>query len=344
MSDFIKQCIEYLKDKENVIGFSEKLRPKIVNGKEVEDIKVIRVYVSKKVEEAKLKAKDIVPKVMCNSETDVIEIGEVKAFVDRTSKIRPVELDVSVGNIVITAGSLGMKYVTKEGNSLGLPAGKVLLGSNAHVLTDNDPSKEIDGIKEKRIAQPGVVHDAMWFNNLVGDYVWHQVIYPKEYISECEVSKAISKFLNKVSKFLHRRTTFKAIVEDRSNYVDFALYEPTVEHLSKVVGDFIKPEDKFVGHLFAGSEIVGVVFGLDKILPYGIEPLVNYSTERLKIGDIVKGASFWGDYETEVVDDSAVITVNYGNFLATFEDIILLKNSNVIRGGWSGSSWFLKGI
>jgi len=339
-----KACFDELKGKKNFIGFSKGLKPAIVNGKAVDGTVVRRIYVSKKEEITCLKEKDVVPATLCGTETDVIEIGEVKAFeIDKTARIRPVEIGTSTGNIMITAGSSGMLYEIVEGNVLGLEAGKIVLGSNAHVLTDDDVSKTPSQVKEKRIVQPGVYHQPLWMNNVVGDYLWHQTIYPSVYHSDCFISNKLSNGLNKVSKFLNRRTIFRPVVEDRTNMVDFAVYTPTTQHLAKVVGDFIKPEDKFVGHLFAGSEMVGIIFGLDRVLPFGLKPLMPYSEEHLKVNDTVKGVSFWGEYETTVMDDSAVMTVNYNDYDAIFEDVILLHNANVIRGGWSGSGWFIKG-
>ncbi|RLI16842.1 hypothetical protein DRO41_00080 [Candidatus Bathyarchaeota archaeon] len=46
------------------------------------------------------------------------------------------------------------------------------------------------------------------------------------------------------------------------------------------------------------------------------------------------------NYETTVTDESASIQVNYGNFTALFNDVILIRNeNNTIKGGWSGSGW-----
>ena len=344
MNKTIKACYDELKNKKNVIGFSKNPKLNITNGVEANGTYVRRIYVTEKEPLSDLKEEDIIPETVCNTKTDVVAIGKIKPLeIDRMDKFRPVELGISTGNIAISAGSSGMLYETLENNMFGIEAGKIVLGSNAHVLTDNDVAKTPDQVKEKRIVQPGVYHSPIWFNNVVGNYLWHKQIYPSTYHSSCKVSNLVANALNATSKLLNRRTTFKAVVEDRINTVDFAVYDPTTEHLAKVSGDFIKPEDKFVGHLFAGSQMVGVMFGLDKILQFGIKPLLPYTDEHLKVKDVVKGVSFWGEYETTVFDDSAVITINYDNYDAMFEDVILLKNEGVIKGGWSGSGWYLKG-
>jgi len=55
----------------------------------------------------------------------------------------------------------------------------------------------------------------------------------------------------------------------------------------------------------------------------------------------VKGCSFWCSYQTRVTDPRAAVTVSYGSFRAYFEDVIMVHNEGVIKGGWSGSGWRL---
>ena len=69
---------EKIKDKKNVVGYSKKLRKRIKDGREVEE-KVIRIYVSKKVDPARLDLKNLIPKEIEGVPTDVVEIGEMKA-------------------------------------------------------------------------------------------------------------------------------------------------------------------------------------------------------------------------------------------------------------------------
>jgi len=99
--------------------------------------------------------------------------------------------------------------------------------------------------------------------------------------------------------------------------------------------------DLFIGHLFGGSDTTGVICKVGNIISEGYTPVIPYTTE-INVGDKVKGCSFWQQcYTTEITDTSAVITVNYNTFLATFSDMILVKNENVIQGGWSGSGFRL---
>ena len=324
-----------IKNKPNVVGYSKTLKPKIKNGK-VLDRLCFRVYVEKKVPESELLPEEIIPKtVILNEgeiiETDVVEIGKIRALVDKTGKFRPVELGVSIGNWNITAGSLGMLYKKDD---------KIYAGSNAHVLVD-DPSKSPSMVTEKRILQPGPYHGGKKIENIVGYYAWHKRIVPIG-ANNCTLAKITVTVLNWISKILGRKTRFKIYsIEEKVNHIDFAVYYPTVEHVLKVA-DGSLTDEVFIGHLFAGSSRVGVICKAKYIVEEGYIPLVPWS--EVQMGDIVKGCSFWCNYETEVIDESAVVNVSYGNFIARFDDVILVRNDGTIKGGWSGSGWrFIRG-
>ena len=70
---------DMIKGKKNVVGYSATLKNKIKNGKIIPNTKVIRIYVSKKEPTITLDAEHVIPPVINGIETDVIEIGNVKA-------------------------------------------------------------------------------------------------------------------------------------------------------------------------------------------------------------------------------------------------------------------------
>ena len=323
---------EEIKKKANVVGYSKTIKNKIINGK-VTDIPCIRIYVRRKIKPKKyLLPKDIIPATIEGIYTDVVEIGELRAPPDgfemistsKTDKFRPVKLGVSVGHWDITAGSLGMLYRYK---------GVEYAGSNAHVLTPN-PSLPVEKITEKRILQPGAYHGGKNPDNVVGEYAWHKRIVPIGE-SNCKIGQSICRTMNKLLAILGRRGRFHYITQVTNN-IDFAVYEPTVPH-SIEVADKSLSDEPFIGHLFAGSEKVGIICKVKYIIEEGFYPLVEPT--EVKDGDIVKGCSFWCNYQTIILDESAVTTVSYGDFIAEFEDVIMVKNDKVIRGGWSGSGW-----
>jgi hypothetical protein len=76
----LKKIWNSIKDKKNVLGYSESIKTRIKNGKTIDGTKVMRIYVSKKERIENLEAEDIIPKIMDGIEIDVVEIGELKAL------------------------------------------------------------------------------------------------------------------------------------------------------------------------------------------------------------------------------------------------------------------------
>jgi hypothetical protein len=334
----------------NVVGWSNVWMPRERIGVLKFKSPVVRIYVVKKISSLILKDEEIIPAFTSVRswrtlffkkwfDIDIVEIDLPVAFsgVDKTKNFRPVELGVSVGNEAITAGSLGMLYITKDN--------KVLAGSNAHVLTDDDPSKTPSQVVRKNILQRGAYHGGKVPDDVVGQYLWHQQIYPIDIPSNCIPSNAIVRFLNWFYEKCGFLTRYHITATD-NNTIDFALYTPSVEHVLKIADKSIDPiKSPFIGHLFAGSEQIGIICKIEEILAqakdYIEKPLSEYTT--VKINDVVKGCSFWCNYETVVTDINATVTVGYGTFSAVFTNVILVHNDNIIRGGWSGSGWYKTG-
>lgn len=100
----------------------------------------IVVTVTKKLPREQLSEKDLIPRIINDMPTDVIEVGELSLLsVDRTKKYRPVPLGVSVGNIKITATGF---LVEKDG--------RIMMVSNNHVFACMNKCK-----KGSLIVQPG---------------------------------------------------------------------------------------------------------------------------------------------------------------------------------------------
>ena len=102
---------------------------------------MVNIYVTRLTPELEAE----LPKEIDGVETNIIEIGEVIAFdEDPTMKHRPAFPGISIGNIDITAGTLGAVVIDNE---TGL---KVIL-SNAHVLT----TSAVQNTSSLEILQPG---------------------------------------------------------------------------------------------------------------------------------------------------------------------------------------------
>jgi len=77
--NILKKIWLKIKDKKNVIGYSESFKKRIKNGKEIDGTKVMRIYVSKKEPIENLDAEDVIPHIIEGIETDIMEIGSIIA-------------------------------------------------------------------------------------------------------------------------------------------------------------------------------------------------------------------------------------------------------------------------
>ena len=332
----LKKLYERIKGKANVIGYSGRLQPRLRKGQVVPEEKCFRVYVSKKVPLAQLRAEDVVPSVIDGIPTDLVEIGEVKALsgsVDRTGFFRPLVMGISVSGGNVTAGTLSIPFKDAKGN--------VYLSSNSHVLVDN-PSQPPEQVTNKVIKQPGNydIRNHGWDVNdpkyVVGEYFWHQQVYPIGGNSGCSIAKVWSGIYNILAKALNRKTRLTPVLEV-ANKIDFALFKPSVEYKLEVLELDITGK-KFVGLLFAGSDYSTIICKASNIVETGYTPVIEYSDA--KVNDIIfKSGRTTGTTKGTVLDDSGNVTVNYGDFNAWFEDIIIA--TAISQPGDSGSSTYV---
>lgn len=136
----------------NVIGYSETLKPRVKNGKELFGTETIRVYVTKKKSKLKLLfTGGKVPRKINNIETDVVEIGELKALAAMPPNPRhgmwgSLIGGISIGHEKITAGTFA-RMVFMDGKPYALSNNHVLANS---LFKNGDQSKAGD-----KIYQPG---------------------------------------------------------------------------------------------------------------------------------------------------------------------------------------------
>jgi hypothetical protein len=132
----VKRIWKRLKKFPNVVAFDNDFQPRIKNGQIVPNTKVFRIYVSKKLPKSQLAPEDVLPqylfyKINVDStlehvETDVVEIGVVKALVDDPKKkYRPVKAGVSACHVNCTACTLTGFFRDKD-------TGQFYIGLNNH--------------------------------------------------------------------------------------------------------------------------------------------------------------------------------------------------------------------
>ncbi len=129
-----------LMTKPNVVGVGVGFKE--TQGKTTGEL-CVKVLVNRKLATDTLQAEELVPKAFDEIRTDVIEVGELRAFQTPTSRWRPAPGGVSIGHYQITAGTLGCIVRDRD-------TGERLILSNNHVLANSNNAKIGDAI-----LQPG---------------------------------------------------------------------------------------------------------------------------------------------------------------------------------------------
>jgi hypothetical protein len=305
----------------NVTGYAKTLQKRQRDGKVFEEW-VLQVHVTRKVSEQKLRKKDVLPKAYDDIPIDVVEVGELRALaLKKTDKIRPLVAGISIGNLSITAGTLGF-YFEKDG--------EIFLGSNAHVFSE-DPSEATS--EETRIVQPGSYDGG---SEVVAEYYWHKQLYPLG-ASNCGIANGVAGIANFVARAFGRHTRLIAITQE-VNQIDFAVARILSCPYEFKFFDVDLPPDEFgfVGLGFAGSDQVGIVCKEKYILAEGYKP-IGYEGIEVSLGDTVHKTGRTSCHTTaQVIVDSVYETVNYGSYMVAFDDVLM--TSKLLEPGDSGSS------
>lgn len=298
MNDVTKKLFK----KQNVVlvGMGKKITAGVNTGRDA-----IVVGVTKKVWLEALSRKNVIPKKIKGVETDVIEVGEIKALdaqdaPDHKLKYRPAPGGVSIGHKDITCGTLGM-VVKRNGVRHIL--------SNNHVLANENKASIGDSIYQPGPYDGGTADDeiAKLSDFVPIEFNGGSPIPPP---SDCPIAKLIVFLENGAYKFFRRKSRFPSAVvpQDITNKVDCALARPD------------KDEDV-----------------LDSILEIG-EPSGEAEAD---IGMKIKGSGRTsGLIYDEIAIIDAVAQVQYSSGFAIFEDQLVTVGP-MAQGGDSGTSIFM---
>ena len=333
MNEIDKLCKKLLKYP-NVTGYAKMLQKRIRKGETVDE-QCIQVHVREKVSEKMLRMQDIIPRALEGMPIDVVFVGDLKIplppkrkvmVAEKTGTIRPLVAGISVGNVAITAGTLGA-FMEKAKSP---DKGEVFLGSNSHVLCD-EPKNETSG--EKRIFQPGRYDGG---SEAVAEYYWHKQLNAQETPSTCGISEGITGFLNSMSKALSRKTRFITVVEE-TNLIDFAVARLITPWENKFFDVEFPPEKfEFAGLGFAGSDQVSLACKSKYILEEGYKPL-GYEICEVNAGDLLHKTGRTSCYsKAAAILESAYEVVSYGAYSVAFDDVVV--TAKMLEPGDSGSS------
>lgn len=133
--------------KPNVVGVG--IGYKVINGAP-SDQTCLKVLVRQKLPLAGLDPKAVIPREAGGVRTDVVEVGELRAWQSPTERWRPAPGGVSIGHYKITAGTFGC--VVRDRNS-----GARLILSNNHVLANSNDASPGDAILQPGAADGGTL-------------------------------------------------------------------------------------------------------------------------------------------------------------------------------------------
>ena len=342
----LEKLVEQIVKEKRVVGWDSELKPKIRRGRETDEPS-IRFYVENKRIPQALKPYETLPEEVEGIKTDVVEVGHLaiptlglekkqekrrlkRPFaVDPTRRVRPLRIGLSIGNIRITAGTLGAYYVYKN---------ELVLGSNAHVFASSavkPPSQQA-----KEVLQPGPYHGGVDLNNLAGYLEWYLQLHGTSK-SNCPIGRTVATVFNTVASLLNAKTRLVPIVEADNN-VDFAISTCEVDILNKNVKDESMEDKVLVGHLFAGSDYSTVFCKIGNILKHiDLEPVSGQKFQDAVVGDVLEAWSWvLNDYHGScwVNSTSANVTVDYGEALVLMRDVGLA--SAMAKPGSSGSGLY----
>ncbi|NMC54002.1 MAG: hypothetical protein GYA48_10250 [Chloroflexi bacterium] len=188
---------------------------KVTRG-QITDRLCIVALVKTKLPKSNLLPQQIIPREIDGAATDVFEVGEIRAFQNRTDVWRPAPGGVSIGHFRITAGTLGCVVRDRE-------TGTRLILSNNHVLANSNLAELGDPILQPGPADGGTVKD-----HTIAELARFVPIQFNESDSTCSFANAVTDILNGLAGLFgsHHRLTARKYDTEARNLVDAALARP----------------------------------------------------------------------------------------------------------------------
>jgi hypothetical protein len=284
---------------------------KVKNGKKTDRLAVI-CGVAKKIDKSQVTANNLIPQMVDNCETDVMEIEPIVAQ-SRTSRNRPAPGGVSIGHYAITAGTLGC--LVRHPNSLEL-----FILSNNHVLANSNNANVGDDIY-----QPGV-YDGGNANDKIGElHDWVPIDFGggNGGGGGCPIGSFVTRALNKIAEVFGRKTRVQ-VTPQAVNNVDAAIAKPTTDNLvTKNIMEIGVPTGHGVASLGDPVKKSGRTTGLTTGFVEGVGATVSISygsagtavfTDQLVLGPMSAG----GDSGSVILNnDNQVVALLFAGSSST---------------------------
>lgn len=199
--------------KPNVVGVG--VGEKVSDGQKTGETCVV-VLVRQKIPLAGLSADALVPQEVGGVKTDIIEVGDIRAFQNRTDRWRPAPGGVSIGHYQITAGTLGCVVRDRQ-------SGDRLILSNNHVLANSNDANPGDPI-----LQPGPADGGNQANDTIAHLERFCPIQFSESPPTCSIAGTVADIGNTLAKLSGSQHQLRAITANpqATNEVDAAVARP----------------------------------------------------------------------------------------------------------------------
>jgi len=213
----VRRAKEAAKDailtKPNVVGVG--VGYKEVRGARTEELCVLAL-VSEKVPAAGLTPREMVPGKVDGVQTDVIQVGQLRAQPAPTDRFRPAPGGVSLGHYKITAGTFGA--VVRDRTS-----GDRLILSNNHVLANSNDASLGDPI-----LQPGPFDGGRAESDVIAHLERFCPIAFNQQPGSCNIADTYAMLGNAVARLLgsSHRVTVLEVDAQAANLVDAAVARP----------------------------------------------------------------------------------------------------------------------
>jgi len=158
--------------------------------------KAILVLVKRKLPLEQLQKHQLVPKTLNGIVTDVIEVGNMKAYsvenpavilLDYTERMRPAHPGVSIGHYRTTAGTFGAVVYDKKN-------GQALILSNNHVLANSSNGRDLRAKIGDSILQPGAIDSGRASENVIARLKKYVALndYPRINNVDCALAQPLN--------------------------------------------------------------------------------------------------------------------------------------------------------
>jgi len=171
----------------NIVGVGQ--GHKFVRGKNTGQ-QALTILVKKKHQRSNLERSVLLPRILNNMQTDIIEVGDIRLQDERREFCRPAQPGMSLGHYKISAGTFGA--VVKDKTS-----GQLLILSNNHVLaniTDGNDGRSAVG---DPITQPGTYDGGRAKGGTIAHLHRFVPLYREAVSPRCKIARSFQLVLNK---------------------------------------------------------------------------------------------------------------------------------------------------